>query len=615
MAPDPGDGDATSPPSDGPTSVLTEPVAELATRHHAEDDPAHPGARYVVGATIGRGGMGEIVLAHDRQIGRDVAIKRARDRASQVRFLREARLQGRLDHPAIVPVHELAIDDTGRPFFVMKRVAGVTLRQVLRELAAGDAAAAARFPRQRLLRAFADVCLAVEFAHSRGVIHRDLKPDNIMLGEFGEVWLLDWGIARTFGDDEPAARDDGAPAAAATRTGALLGTPGYIAPEQLRGDPSVDHRADIFSLGCILYEILARVPLLPRDRDLAGFATFDARPSRVALDGDIPPELDALCDAATAVARDARPASARELGAEVQRYLDGDRDVSLRRRLAAEHLATAEAAFARDPDGTEARRIAMREAGRALALDPEATAAAALVGRLMLVPPAEVPAEVKRELAVMDDRTTRTQNRLALVGFMIYLAFVPVLAWLGATWPYLAALGALAVVSTVIAYASIKMSPRSSTALLAASLVVNMGMIAVLSRLCTPFLVAPGLAAATVLTYAIHPREGQYLGVVIAGMLGAALAPWLLEHLGVLSSTMRILEGGAIVLDSPALTPDLFRAQAALVLFAVALSVIVGLTARAVAHAQIAARQAQLVQAWHLRQIVAPSPRAQPRRT
>ena len=140
--------------------------------------------RYRDGDLLGRGGMGEVRTARDRVVGRDVAIKRLRSpapTADQIaRFLREARVQGRLEHPAVVPIHDVGLDDTGRPFLVMKRVDGVTLAGIL--AGRGDAD---RWPRRALLGAFAQVCMAVDFAHTRGVVHRDLKPANILLGSFG----------------------------------------------------------------------------------------------------------------------------------------------------------------------------------------------------------------------------------------------------------------------------------------------------------------------------------------------------------------------------------------------------------------------------------------------
>ncbi|HEY0251646.1 MAG TPA: serine/threonine-protein kinase, partial [Kofleriaceae bacterium] len=141
---------------------------------------------YIFGEVIGRGGLGEVVIAHDLRVGRDVAIKRLQaphpSAEESARFLREARIQARLDHPAIPPVYDLGEDDAGRPYFTMKRLAGVTLSELM---------ASPIVQRQKLLRAFADVCLAIEFAHSRGVVHRDLKPANVMLGDFGDVYVLD----------------------------------------------------------------------------------------------------------------------------------------------------------------------------------------------------------------------------------------------------------------------------------------------------------------------------------------------------------------------------------------------------------------------------------------
>ncbi|MCX5743573.1 MAG: protein kinase, partial [Proteobacteria bacterium] len=169
MSPD--DPEQTHP---GGTATVEDTGAATTRPADASGSPAGPlvlpAAGYIMGEVIGRGGMGEVITAHDRRIGRDVAIKRMRgdapSAAAVARFLREARIQGRLDHPAIVPVHELAIDAEGHPFFTMKRLAGVTLGE--RMMKAG--------PQKPLLRAFVDVCLAIEFAHARGIVHRDLKP-------------------------------------------------------------------------------------------------------------------------------------------------------------------------------------------------------------------------------------------------------------------------------------------------------------------------------------------------------------------------------------------------------------------------------------------------------
>ena len=183
--------------------------------------------RYGVGEQLGKGGMGEVLLATDPMFGREVALKRmfaGASKSAEARFVREAKIQALLQHPAIVPVHDLGRDADGRSYFTMDRLGGVTLERLL-EL---------RTPRLKLLRAFRDVCLAVDFAHSKSVLHRDLKPANVMLGDFGEVYVIDWGVARILADhDAPPVSlsllgDD-------TLAGVVIGTPGYMAPEQCLG--------------------------------------------------------------------------------------------------------------------------------------------------------------------------------------------------------------------------------------------------------------------------------------------------------------------------------------------------------------------------------------------
>src|SRR5688500_699018 len=182
--------------------------------------------------------MGVIAEATDRRVGRRVAIKRLAGAPTPEmvqRFVREARIQGRLDHPAVVPVYDLGIQSDGRPYFAMRKLTGVTLAEVLHARAEGGAEA---YPRARLLEAFVVTCLAIESAHTRGVVHRDRKPANILLGEYGEGYGLDWGVACTLEE-----------AQCGDVVGA--GTEGYMAPEQARGEP-VDATADVYGLGCIL---------------------------------------------------------------------------------------------------------------------------------------------------------------------------------------------------------------------------------------------------------------------------------------------------------------------------------------------------------------------------
>ncbi|MCB9697589.1 MAG: serine/threonine protein kinase [Alphaproteobacteria bacterium] len=222
-------------------------------------------SRFEVLDRLGEGGLGEVVAAKDLDIGRKVAIKTIRpDRQSNAAFLRfvqEVRIVGQLDHPNIVPVHDVGRDDGGAYYFVMKCVDGETLEAVIDRLRDGDPKTHAAWTFERRVEVFRQVLQAVHFAHQRGVIHRDIKPANVMIGPFGEVQLLDWGIARPL-DAEELPTTEGGPehdraslSVTHTRVGALIGTPRYMSPEQARGE-RVDVRSDVWSLSLLFYELL-----------------------------------------------------------------------------------------------------------------------------------------------------------------------------------------------------------------------------------------------------------------------------------------------------------------------------------------------------------------------
>ena len=232
--------------------------------------PEVSNALYETGAEIARGGMGRIVAAEDRRLGRKVALKELIDPASDqtMRFQREALITARLQHPGIVPVYEAGRWPTGEPFFAMKLVAGKPLDQVI-------AAAKTLDDRLVLLPRLAAACDAIAYAHSQRVIHRDLKPGNILIGDFGETVVIDWGLAKDLDAVEspdsanraprrPSQKNLASPKSTTTSStltvaGAVMGTPAYMAPEQARGEP-VDQRADVFALGAMLYHVLAGVP-------------------------------------------------------------------------------------------------------------------------------------------------------------------------------------------------------------------------------------------------------------------------------------------------------------------------------------------------------------------
>ena len=232
---------------------------------------------YRLGGEIARGGMGAILSAQDLNLRRQVAVKvllsgRPGSEESLQRFIREAQVIAQLEHPNIVPLHELAVNANGQVFYVMKLVKGTTLLEVLEGIREGKTAALARYSLAELLTIFQKVCDAVAFAHSRKVVHRDLKPANIMLGEYGEVLVMDWGLAKIMAERDTVTAGlegwEGASAGAdstfnplRTRQGRIIGTPSYMAPEQASGRINdIDARTDIYALGGILYHILVLKP-------------------------------------------------------------------------------------------------------------------------------------------------------------------------------------------------------------------------------------------------------------------------------------------------------------------------------------------------------------------
>jgi len=613
----------------GQIDVLTVHDAPNRRRRHASA-PLEGGARYELGPLIGRGGMGEVFAAYDAQIGREVAIKRLHpDKitpSSLARFLREARIQGWLDHPSIPSVYELCSDDDGRPFFVMKRLSGITLFDILavretavreKAIGAADRGVAAsrgeprarppRFTEQQLLRAFVEICLAIEFAHSRGVLHRDLKPANMLLGAFGEVYVLDWGVASVLDESAACADETRHTIEQDAHTEGALGTPGYMSPEQVRGD-DLDGRADVYALGCVLFEILVGRRLHPDGVPglTSALAGVTASPSE--FRHDLAPELDELCRRATAADRDARISSARALGEAVQRYLDGDRDLALRRELARAHLENARRAsgdvlrYITGPaTGTEACR-AMREAGRALALDPTQPGAAELVGRLMIQPPARTPAAVVAELEESGIPDEMRQAKIAIWIYVGYACLAPVLLAFGIRdAPYLCALVGIAALNITIA--SITLVRRQTASRLLAA-IGHAAMFGLIARMFTPLFIAPGVAALTLMAYAQHPAtRRRELLTSSALAVTAILGVWVAEVCGWLSSTT-IVDDGVIRLVPPLDGIAQFPIIPALCCYPILLIAITTEFAYSVARRGRDARRELHVQAWNLRQLV-----------
>jgi serine/threonine-protein kinase len=545
---------------------------------------------YVIGDVLGRGGMGEVVAAHDTRIEREVAIKRMRDTradpAAVARFIREAKIQGRLDHPAIVPVHTLGADEAGLPYFTMKRLVGTTLANKL--LKPG--------PVQPLLRAFVDVCFAIELAHQRGVVHRDLKPANIMFGDYNDVYVLDWGVARVLGTDRTSALHlplESLPPAD-TATGAMLGTPGYMAPEQMRGE-DVGAPADVYALGAILFEILAGEPLHVPDRAIPStLAGTQGSPAKRRPERAIAPELDAVCEQALAEDPAARP-SARVLAERVQAYLDGDRDLEHRRKLAAEHLAAARAALAAGK-----RSDAIHRAGRALALEPESQEAAEIVTKLIVEPPATLPPEVERDIEAEDrklDMQRSSRGVAAYSAIAILLVLVPLMGvrdWL--------LLGALFAVTFGMAAGSFYNS-RTGKLPFAVHAIGNIVLVVVFSRVAGSVVLTPLLACGIVLAIGTHRKIAARPWLPVVWLLVAITLPLVLEEVGVLAKTWEIAPDQGVI-SYGTIFGHTSNDMLFVVFGTITLATVVGLYTLSITRARRAAQRTTLLQAWHLRQLL-----------
>ncbi len=311
-------------------------------------------ARYSLGEEFARGGMGRIVHAHDLNIDRGVAMKlliRGADEQMglQLRFTEEAQITGQLQHPNIVPVYDLGTLDDEQLYFTMKLVHGKTLRDVLRGLRSDDAETARVFTRTRLVTALQQVCMGLAYAHSRGVVHRDLKPSNIMFGDYGEVLIMDWGLAKIVKTERGAPDETRVKSHRealsywATRHGEVIGTPGYMPPELALGLlDEVDERSDVYSVGALLYECLTlRAPYTGKDAKaiLRSLLRDPVVPPRDrAPDRSIPPDLEEICLRALAKERERRFPNALALHAELEGFLAGQRESERRAAEADKHV-------------------------------------------------------------------------------------------------------------------------------------------------------------------------------------------------------------------------------------------------------------------------------------
>jgi len=571
--------------------------------------------RYVRRAQLGEGGMGEVWLCKDQRVGRHVAMKVIRpghgSRSDlRRRFLREVRVQGQLEHPSIVPVYDLGRDPNGAAYFTMKRVRGLTLEEVIAGLRTDDEETVREYTRFKRLAAFSSVCLAVHFAHKRGVVHRDLKPANVMLGDFGEVHVLDWGLAKITGAPELVREDEALDlkeSSTAMAAGAVMGTPGYMAPEQVLGQ-ATGPGADVYALGAILYEILALAPLhAPGSAEhvlAATLAGADVRSAAARAQREVPPELEAICARATALDPADRYTSARELQQDVERFLNGDRDLERRRELAREHAAAAAAAAERALSGDkpiEERGRAMREVSRAVALDPQNAAAMQTLVRLLTQPPRELPKDAQDEVHAAAREFQRRGSRTAGLAYLSWALYAPIGVLMGIrSWPTAIFLDALWLAAAALSFHASR-HPQGRTPF-SIILVSNLA-IACSASLFGPFILAPALAAANTLAFVVVADKQRRIPAILLGC-AAFIGPLALEWLGLEPRSM-VFRGGNIVLLPRLLS---FASPAATVLFLivghVALLVTAAIFVARFKDMLVATEERLYMHTWHLRQFV-----------
>lgn len=314
-----------------PRDAATAETVPLPTAHQASAAPASPQAapKYDVVTEIGRGGMGLILRVFDRSVKREVAMKvmlAGAESNSTLRFIEEGRITGNLEHPNIVPIHDVGVDASGRNYFTMKLVKGRSLAEILEDCASNIDPK--RVTKQtELLRIFLNVCHAMSFAHSKSIIHRDLKPANVMVGDFGEVLVMDWGLAKDLNAVRPNDPTD-IFGAGWTMEGMALGTPAYMPPEQAKGDLShIDHRSDIYSLGAMLYEILTLKPPVEGADVVSVMGNVVEgqikAPELRAPNRKIPKELSAVAMKALALNPPDRYQNVEQLISDIQLFLEG----------------------------------------------------------------------------------------------------------------------------------------------------------------------------------------------------------------------------------------------------------------------------------------------------
>jgi serine/threonine-protein kinase len=388
-----------------------------------------------------------------------------------------------------------------------------------------------------------------------------------------------------------------------TKTGQMLGTPGYMSPEQMLGQDVVGPPADVYALGAILFEVLAGVTLHPRGHEAIPSTLSNAaiEPSKRAPDRQVPPELDRLCKSALETDSAMRP-TARALGDGIQNYLDGDRDLEKRRELAATELDGAQRAFA---GGDRAQ--AMRHAGRAIYLDASNAEAAELASRLVLEVPDQLPPELEARLAQEEVRQMRERSGRAVppfLAFFVFLFFAPLLGV--ESWTSLLFVAVAMAAQITIAYINWKIRPIHVAFYICSQAFV----VFAFSRFAGPFVFTPVLACGILLSFTSVPYVNDRPWIIIAWCAAAMVMPYVLEYAGLAGQTWHldtegILSYGTVFKHGNRI--DLIGAISGNVMIVV----MTGLFARSIARDRRFAQRSQFAQAWHLEQLL-PKTRTMP---
>jgi eukaryotic-like serine/threonine-protein kinase len=445
------------------------------------------------------------------------------------------------------------------------------------------------------------VCFAIERAHSRDVVHRDIKPSNVMLGDFNDVYVIDWGVARVLKTRRTssiaAAVDLDSLPADETGVGVMLGTPGFMAPEQMKGD-DVGPGADVYSLGALLFEMLTNDSLHPPGKPAIASTLSKPTQSPAARHPElnIPPELDALCFQALDEDPTKRP-TAREMGDRVQKYLDGDRDLARRKTLAAENLEQARKLLADPNKQTQAGQLA----ARALALDPESKEAAEIVSRLILEPPKELPPALVESLEESERELNAQRGKSAMKAFLTLWFVFPVFVLFQEiqNWTHMILLYVVVTLMAALSWQNGR-TGRTPTWM---TMFGNFAVAFMFSRLTGSFVLTVGLVAGQTLALSSRSFLARNRHWMILWIFVALMTPVALEWFGILEPTWQMTPQGFLVHGTILKTTHL-RDVGVLAFSQVALAVVVGLFAMSITRAREDAQRRAHIQAWHLQQLL-----------